>query len=374
MTISADVVVLGGGLVGLACARALARAGVSVALLERGSPGAGASSAAAGMLAPLGDAPGPLGPIARAARDDWELWRRAIEEESGRKIEAGADGALVVALDDDDQRGLQEIAAQAAEIGEKVEDASLAEIRRRVPDLSPAVHRVLHLPGERRVDNVAAVAALTIAAQHAGVRLEVGFDVTKIELPANRIRVHARDGRIATAGHLVLAAGASSSLPSSSSSSGLLLPPISPVRGQMLRLTGVRWAWDGIVRRPSLYSVRRGESDLLIGATVEPNAGFAVETTVGGLATLLDWTRRTFPTLGDRVVTASWAGLRPATADGLPLVGPLPGDPRVIAATGHYRNGVLLAPWTADVVAETVLHGCLPERARALDPARFAGP
>lgn len=374
MAISADVVVLGGGLVGLACARALARAGVSVALLERGAPGAGASSAAAGMLAPLGDAPGPLGPIARAARDDWEPWRQAIEEESGLDIEAGSDGALVVALDDEDERGLHEIAAQAAQIGEEVEDASLAEARRRVPDLSPAVHRVLHLPGERRVDNIAAVAALARAAACAGAQLETGFDVTRIELPADHVRVHARDGRIATASRLVLAAGASSSLPSSLSFSGLPPLPVSPVRGQMLRLTGVRWAWDGIVRRPSLYSVRRGESDLLVGATVEPTAGFAIETTVEGLATLLDWTRRTFPTLGDRVVTSSWAGLRPATADGLPLVGPLPGDPRVIAATGHYRNGVLLAPWTADVVAETVLHGCLPERARALDPARLVGP
>jgi glycine oxidase len=374
MTISADVVVLGGGLVGLASARALALAGVSVTVLERGSPGGGASAAAAGMLAPLGDAPGPLGPIARAARDGWEPWRRAIEEESGLAIEAGTDGALVVALDDEDEPGLHDIAAQAAQIGEEVEDASLAEIRRRVPDLSPAVQRALHLPGERRVDNVAAVAALAGAAVRAGVRVECGFDVTTIELPFDRVRVHARDGRIATAGHLVLATGASSSLPSSLSSSGLSLPLVSPVRGQMLRLTGVRWAWDGIVRRPSLYSVRRGEGDLLIGATVEPAAGFAAETTVFGLATLLDWTRRTFPTLGDRVVTASWAGLRPATPDGLPLLGPLPGHPRVIAATGHYRNGVLLAPWTADVVAEIVLHGHRPERARALDPARLAGP
>ena len=147
--------------------------------------------------------------------------------------------------------------------------------------------------------------------------------------------------------------------------------PVRPVRGQMLLLGGIRWDWDGILRGPDRYTVRRGVTGLLVGATSE-EAGFECHTTLEGLAGLFTFARRLLPGLGEARVEATWAGLRPGTPDDHPLIGYL-GDLPVIAATGHYRNGILLAPWTARAVAGLVLDGEAPPEARPFTPQRFGG-
>jgi glycine oxidase len=165
---------------------------------------------------------------------------------------------------------------------------------------------------------------------------------------------------------LVLAAGAWS---------GLIpeLPPlpVRPVRGQMLLLGGIEWPWSGIVRRGASYTVRRGATGLLVGSTLE-NAGFDKHNTVEGVEGLLAFFRELFPYLGHARLETVWAGLRPGTADGLPILGPFPGWP-VLAATGHYRNGILLAPWTAQEVARLAF-GRDETEVPAFSPRRFLDP
>lgn len=343
-----DVLVVGGGIVGLASARELARAGMKVELLERLPAGAEASLAAAGMLSPLAETlPGPLLDACRESRDLWLSWAPALAEETGLSIEHDASGALLVALDDLDEAWLDRVAAEAREIGELVEEIDGGTLSRWVPDVSPGVRRSLLLPGEHRVDNVQACTVLALAARKAGAVLTYGAEVERIERAGTGVRVVTRDRHV-DAGLLVLAAGAWSG-----TIEGLPPLPVRPVRGQMLLLGSVDWPWKGTIRSQHGYAVRRGATGLLVGATVE-EAGFACHNTPEGIESLLRFTRQTLPGLDGARLETTWAGLRPGTPDGLPILGPVPGWP-VIAATGHYRNGILLAPWTAREVARLAL-------------------
>lgn len=359
-----DVLILGAGIIGLACAWELARWQVRVTVVDRRRAGSGASTAAAGMLAPLTEVrePGPLLEACRTSRDRWASWYRELEEESGLSLDYDDSGALAVAPTGAGE-GLAGLAAAAEAAGDPAQEVDEAWLRRQVPDLAPGLGRALLLPGEHRVDNVKAVAALALAAEARGARIESERTVERVDLTGGGVRVEGPGWR-RDAGLLVLAAGAwSGDVP------GLPPLPVRPVRGQMLLLGGVRWPWKGIVRGGGVYAVRRGETGLLIGATSE-EVGFDASVTAGGIGELLARTREVLPGLDPCPLEATWAGLRPGTADGLPLVGPV-GELPVIAATGHYRNGILLAPWTARQVAATVLEGELPAEARAFSPLRL---
>jgi glycine oxidase len=348
-----DAVVLGGGIIGLACARELAAAGMRVVLLERQPQGAEASKAAAGMLAPLfeADSPAPLVAAGRASRDLWTRWAPELEAEAETEAAGGVDydrsGALWFALDEEDETAMAHAAAACRQLGEPVEEISAEELERLTPGVAASVRRVLHFAGDHRVDNVRVCDALTAACRRRGVELRYAVRVLDVsrggvdDRPAVRITT---DAGTVEAGLLVLAAGAwSGRVP------GLPALPVRPVRGQMALLGGVGWPWKGISRQRQVYLVRRGESGLLVGATVE-EAGFDAHPTAAGIAGLLDRARRAYPALGGARLEAAWAGLRPGTPDDLPIVGWLPGWP-ALAATGHFRSGVLLAPWTAQQIA-----------------------
>jgi glycine oxidase len=364
----ADVLVLGGGLVGLACARELAKRGVAVEVLEARAPGAGASSAGAGLLAPISDwdSVRPVVELCQRSRDGWRAWLGEVELESGTSVEYDASGGFLVALDDAEIETLAAEIAIADAAGEAIHEVPVAAVRGAVPDLSPAARRALHLPGEHRVDNVRAVEALAEACRRAGAAITSGFAARRVVADARGVRVVGADA-VREAARLVVAAGAWSG-----AIEGLPELAVRPVRGQMLRLEGVAWPWNGSVRGPHDYVVRRGASSLLVGATVE-EAGFAEQPTLEGLGGLLAFVRRLFPGLGDPPVSAIWAGLRPGSPDGLPLVGPLgPADGPLWAACGHYRNGILLAPWTGAAIAQWIVDGRPRESVRAFAPGRFA--
>jgi glycine oxidase len=342
-----DVLVLGGGIIGLAAARELALRGLRVEVVERLPAGAEASLAAAGMLSPLSEeiSPGPFLDACRASRDLWGPWVAALEEETGLTVDYDTSGSLLVALDAEDETALERALQSARDLGEPAEEIEIPALRHRVPDITPAVRRAVHLAGEHRVDNVQLCAVLALALQKLGVTIHYDSEVERVEhrAPQGTVLVHGRHWR-KEARLLVLAAGAWS---------GLIpeLPPLPlrPVRGQMLLLGGVEWPWSGIVRQGHLYVVRRGATGLLVGATAE-EAGFDKHNTVAGVEDLLAFARRLFPGIGGNRLETLWAGLRPGTPDGLPILGGIPGWP-VLAATGHFRNGILLAPWTAREVA-----------------------
>lgn len=362
-----DVLIVGGGIIGLACARELALAGFRVELLERLSAGNEASLAAAGMLSPLAETPtpGPLLDACRASRDLWLSWAPALGEETGLSIEHDTSGTLLVALDDREEAWLDQVATAARGLGEQVEEVDGGHLSRWVPDVSPGVRRSLLLPGEHRVDNVQACTVLALAARKAGATITHGVHVERIERierAGDGIRAACQD-RDREAGLLVLAAGAWSG-----HVAGLPPLPVRPVRGQMLLLGGVDWPWSGSLRGPHGYAVRRGATGLLVGATVE-EAGFASLNTVSGIESLLRFTRHALPGLDQARLETTWAGLRPGTPDDAPIVGWLPGWP-VLAATGHYRNGILLAPWTGREIARLAGSGT-QEETGPFSPGRF---
>jgi glycine oxidase len=361
-----DVLILGGGIIGLAAARELALRGLRVEVVERLPAGAEASLAAAGMLSPFSEAssPGPFLDACRASRDLWGPWVAALEEETGLTVDYDTSGSLLVALGDEDEAELERALRNARDFGEQADEVEMPALRHWVPDITPGVRRAVHLTGEHRVDNVQLCAVLALAAQKLGVTIHYGSEVERVERrhPEGTVLIHGRHWR-KEARLLVLAAGAWS---------GLIpeIPPlpVRPVRGQVVLLGGVEWPWSGSVRQGHFYAVRRGATGLLIGATVE-EAGFDKHNTVEGVEDLLAFARRLFPGIGKNRLETVWAGLRPGTPDDLPILGGIPGWP-VLAATGHFRNGILLAPWTAREVARLAFAqggGEIPE----LSPKRF---
>lgn len=361
-----DVLIVGGGLIGLACARELALLGLRVEVVERLSAGAEASLAAAGMLSPLAelDAPEPLLAACRASRDLWGPFVAALEEESGLSLDYDTSGTLLVAFDDEDEGLLDRTASTAAAVGEPVERLDRSVLLHRVPDLSPTVRRGLLLIGDHRVDCVAACALLAKTLVGREVALHYDSEVVSVEVR--------REGTVLVHGHhwrkeaalVILAAGAwSGRIP------GLPELPVRPVRGQILLLAGIRWPFAGTVRTARRYAVRRGATGLVVGSTHE-EAGFEKHSTVEGIGGLLDFTREALAGLAAARVESVWAGLRPATPDGLPLIGRLPGLP-VLAATGHFSHGILLAPWTAREIGRLAL-GQTPDSALpAFAPGRL---
>ena len=352
-----DVAIVGGGIVGLAVAWRARDRGLSVLLLERGELGAGTSRVAAGMLAPVAETDAgerALLELGLQSARGWADFAAQLAEVSGLDVGYRPCGTLMLARDRDEAEALERERDLRERFGLNVEALLPSAARRLEPALAPTMRSALHLPDDHSADPRLVCAALARAAERAGAVLRTGVEVSDLAaLPAEQV---------------VVAAGPWSGAFGDEAR-------VRPVKGQSLRLRDpggpgllqrvVRWG------QPSPgYLVPRGDGRYVLGATQEER-GFDTAVTALGVHDLLRDAAELVPGVLELEVEEAIAGLRPGTPDNAPIIGRSPSDPRIVWATGHYRNGVLLAPVTADlVVAE--LTGSPAEH--AFGPERFDRP
>ncbi|MFC4532180.1 glycine oxidase ThiO [Sphaerisporangium dianthi] len=350
---SSDVVVVGGGVIGLSVAWRAAQRGRTVTVVDP-APGSGASHAAAGMLAPVSEVTYTEEPLLRlglASLARWPAFAAELSAESGMDVDHRAEGTLDVAFGSDDLAALSEMAGFLEKLSLPVERLTGRECRRAEPMLAPSVRGGILAPGDAWVDPRRVTAALLAALSRRGARVLAGR-VAGLLSEGGAVRgVRCADGAAIGAEQVVLAAGAWSG-----SLDGLppeVLPPVRPVKGQIMRLRGAPGFLGrcvrGIVHGSRAYLVPRGDGEIVLGATQE-EMGFDTRVTAGALWELLRDARELVPGITELEVVDLAAGLRPGTPDNLPVIGPS-GMDGLLLATGHHRGGVLLSPLTADLVS-----------------------
>lgn len=360
--------VLGAGVIGLACARALALRGARVTLIEAQTHSREASWAAGGMLAPHSefDRPDPLFGLGRVSLALYPSLRDALRETTGHDIDLRLCGTLVLYFTEDEMR-TQRMRPFLDSVGVDHRLLTAEEVRREEPSASPEVVGALEVP-DHAVDNRRLWEALHADCTRLGVRLAFGCPIERVTAANQRIsEVHSGEESF-RAGEFVIAAGAWSR--SLAELMGFELPVV-PVKGQMLRLTVTPDLVRHVLRRGSHYLVPREGPHLVVGATTE-HAEFDKSLTDQGLEHLLQGAVSMVPTLATCAVEERWAGLRPRLADGLPGIGRAPHFENLTLATGHYRNGILLTPITGEAVASVVLGEKPPVDLAPFDPRRFS--
>lgn len=349
------MLVVGGGVIGCAIARHLALRGARVRVLERGEPGAEASWAAAGLLAPLveADGPGPFLDLLLRGREAYPGFSEAIREETGIDIGYSDVGTLALALSDPDEREMERRFAWQVAAGLPVERLTADEARALELALTGELRWALRFSGDHQVDNRELARALRDAAERAGADIRTGVAVKRLSWSGGRLAgVELASGKRMEAGAVVLAAGCWAGCVG-----GLPRPvPVIPVHGQIVAMDGSPQRFRHCIDTPRVYLVPRAGGRLIAGATVERGV-WRKAVTPAGLCSLLPAATEIAPWIGELPLVETWSGLRPGTPDDLPVLGADPEVPNLFYATGHYRNGILLAPLTGRVVGELVLGG-----------------
>ncbi|MGC4984530.1 glycine oxidase ThiO [Streptomyces sp. DT193] len=373
---SSDVLVVGGGIIGLVTAWRAARRGFTTALVDP-EPGGGAAQVAAGMLAAVTElhfGEETLLGLNLASARRYPDFAAELTEASGQDLGYRRSGTLAVALDADDRAHLRELHALQVRSGLESEWLSGRECRRLEPMLAPGVRGGLRVDGDHQIDPRRLAAALVTACERAGVVMHRTWAERLTVVRERATGIVAADGTGLGAGQVVLAGG---------SLSGRLagvpddvVPPVRPVKGQVLRLTVPgRYApflhrtVRAVVRGSHVYLVPRENGELVVGATSE-ELGWDTTVTAGGVYELLRDAHELVPGITELPLTETRAGLRPCSPDNAPLLGPSALD-GLLLATGHHRNGVLLTPVTGDVMAHVLTTGELPAEARPFTPLRF---
>ncbi|WP_219834501.1 glycine oxidase ThiO [Paenibacillus sp. R14(2021)] len=377
------VIVLGGGIIGLSCAFEAVMGGAEVTVVEPGRVGGQASGAAAGMLAPYtenGELPDAFFQLCLDSLHRYPEWVRKIEEVSGQSAELTNCGSLTVAMHEADLQPLQARLAWQQRFGASAELIGQERLRKMEPLLHGGAAGALYCPTESHVHAPKLVAALEAACRRLGVRILEQAGAIAPPRAGSGGRV---DAVVETAAYgsvsgdvLIVCAGAWAN--TYAALCGFPIP-VHPIRGQICSfdLTGADDRAAGasvshMVFSSQAYWVQKRDGQLVCGAS-EDAAGYDTSVTDRGIDRLTRWTPRVFPFLGGRAPAMRWAGLRPATRDGRPLIGMVPGSPNVLIAAGHYRNGILLSPATAAMIGDLLI-GVAPRQAEAASfaPDRFA--
>jgi glycine oxidase len=361
-----DVIIIGAGIIGLSLAISLRKQGLRVLLLERGEPGREASSAAAGMLVGSGtELPPPLQGLAFESARMYPEFAHELEDESGMKVDLREQGTILISGHNDFPSNAEKLSMDKLRSLEP--DLALFDSnsgpggRGRPPLESQNGYRAAYLT-ERSVDPRALAAAAIKAAHHRGVDISSGSEVQALISSGDRITGVQTDKTTYSAETVVNCAGAWA---------GSVAPqefPVRPVRGQMVAVVGGP-SLQRVIRADEVYLVPRSDGRIVVGSTLE-DAGFNKQTDVNTIQRLLQAARELIPALANAKIHEDWAGLRPATPDHLPLLGES-SVPGYFVATGHYRDGILLAPVTALVMTELILGKLLSHNLAPFSPTRF---
>ncbi|MFF9491063.1 glycine oxidase ThiO [Streptomyces flaveolus] len=371
-----DVLVVGGGIIGLVTAWRSAQRGLTTALVDP-EPGGGAAQVAAGMLAAVTElhyGEQTLLALNLASARRYPEFAAELTDLTGHDLGYRRCGTLAVALDADDRAHLRELHALQERSGLESEWLSGRECRRLEPMLAPGVRGGLRVDGDHQIDPRRLAGALVAACERAGVVFHRVW-ADRLTVAGDRATgVVTADGTVLEAGQVVLAGGSLSGRLAGVPDA--VLPPVRPVKGQVLRLTMPRAHGPllsrtvrAVVRGNPLYLVPRESGELVVGATSE-ELGWDTTVTAGGVYELLRDAHELVPGITELPLTETRSGLRPGSPDNAPLLGPT-GLEGLLLATGHYRNGVLLTPVTGDVMAHVLTTGELPEEGRPFTPRRF---
>jgi glycine oxidase len=363
-----DVIIVGGGVIGCSIAWRLAQAGLKVTVFERGRVGCEASRAAAGMLSPQGESqtPGPFFDLCLRSRAMYRSFAEELNDASGIDVEYKDEGTLFVVLQGEDDEEKTTWAAWQLEAGLPLEHVSADDLRKIEPAVTESAARAIFLPQEHQVENRRVMDALEVAMKRAGVELIEGAEVMALATGQSRVTGVVLPGRRLDAGAVIVAAGTWSSR---------LLEPlglnvkVTPARGQMIAVKAGAIPIKRVLHSSSVYVVPRRDGRILIGATVE-QAGFRKAVTVRAVRHLLSAAVELAPSLGELEVVEMWSGLRPDAIDHLPIIGPS-GIDKLLLATGHFRNGILLAPVTAELVESIITRNHVSDELKPFGVERF---
>jgi glycine oxidase len=368
----AEVLVIGGGIIGLSIARALRQKDVEqVCVLEKNDFGREASWAAGGILAPQveADHDDDFFQLARASRDLYPDFVQAVQHESGIDVGFDTTGTIYVAFTEKEAHEFRSRFEWQLSRGLSVEWLTGDEAREHEPAISRHVRCALRFPYDYQVENRRLVEALRIANERAGVLLVPACAAFALRIEKGRVLGVETDHGFIAASWVVLAAGSWSS--SIRSTAPLPNINVTPIRGQMLCFKPETPLARHVIYSSRGYLIPRSDGRLLAGSTTE-DTGFDKRVTEAGISTIRTMAEEIAPALESVPVLEAWAGFRPRAKDGLPVLGPLAGIKGLIYATGHYRNGILLAPVTAKLIAEAILSGATPPLLSPFLPERFA--